>query len=46
MLSLLRRLGTVKILKTRYNAFRGSRNLRARNNIHTTEYLYLVEKHG
>jgi adenine-specific DNA-methyltransferase len=46
MLGLLRRLGTVKVLETRYNAFRGSRNLRARNNIHTTEYLYLVEKNG
>ncbi len=43
MLSLLNKIGTVNILQTRYNTFRGSRNLRNRN-IHVTEYLYLVEK--
>jgi adenine-specific DNA-methyltransferase len=43
MLALLRKTGKVSVLETRYNAFRGSRNLGSRN-IHTTEYLYLVEK--
>jgi adenine-specific DNA-methyltransferase len=43
MPALLRKAGKVTVLETRYNAFRGSRNLRGRN-IHTTEYLYLVEK--
>jgi adenine-specific DNA-methyltransferase len=43
MVNLLKKLGTLEILETRYNTFRGSRNLRNRN-IHTKEYLYLVEK--
>ncbi|MDR1625581.1 MAG: DNA adenine methylase [Spirochaetia bacterium] len=43
MLALLRKTGKVSVLQTRYNAFRGSRNLKARD-IHTTEYLYLVER--
>jgi adenine-specific DNA-methyltransferase len=43
MLALLRKTGKVSVLQTRYNAFRGSRNLQNRD-IHTTEYLYLVEK--
>jgi adenine-specific DNA-methyltransferase len=43
MLALLRTAGKVSVLQTRYNAFRGSRNLKNRE-IHTTEYLYLVEK--
>ncbi len=43
MLNLLKSIGRVEVLKTRYNTFRGSRNLRSRN-IHVTEYLYLVEK--
>ncbi|QQO11356.1 DNA adenine methylase [Breznakiella homolactica] len=40
---ILEKLGRVEILETRYNAFRGSRNLSSRD-IHVTEYLYLVEK--
>ncbi len=41
--ALLRRVGRVKRLETKYNAFRGSRNLSKRP-IHVKEYLYLVEK--
>lgn len=40
----LGRIGTVEILETPYNAFRGSRNLHARPR-HVTEFLYLVERH-
>ncbi|MDR3200587.1 MAG: DNA adenine methylase [Spirochaetales bacterium] len=43
MLELLSGLGSVSVLETRYNTFRGSRNLRNRD-IHVKEYLYLVEK--
>lgn len=43
MSGLLKRIGKLKILETKYNAFRGSRNLRGRD-IHVKEYLYLVEK--
>ena len=43
MLKLLGNLGKVKVLETRYNTYRGSRNLKARD-IHVKEYLYLVEK--
>jgi adenine-specific DNA-methyltransferase len=43
MVNLLKRLGKVEILETKYNTFRGSRNLRNRN-IHIKEYLYLLEK--
>jgi adenine-specific DNA-methyltransferase len=43
MLDILRKAGKVSVLETRYNAFRGSRNLKNRE-IHTTEYLYLVER--
>jgi len=43
MIGLLEKLGRVEVLETKYNTFRGSRNLRARD-IHVKEYLYLVEK--
>jgi adenine-specific DNA-methyltransferase len=43
MVNLLKKLGKVEILETKYNTFKGSRNLRNRN-IHIKEYLYLVEK--
>ena len=43
MVALLNRVGHTEVLETRYNAFRGSRNLRERP-VHVTEYLYLVEK--
>ena len=43
MLELLGRLGRVEVLETKYNTFRGSRNLGGRS-IHVSEYLYLVEK--
>jgi adenine-specific DNA-methyltransferase len=43
MKELLGCIGKVEILETRYNAYRGSRNLKARD-IHVKEYLYLVEK--
>jgi adenine-specific DNA-methyltransferase len=39
----LKKLGKVEILETKYNTFRGCRNLNNRE-IHVKEYLYLVEK--
>lgn len=43
MLKMLERIGRVSVLETKYNTFRGSRNLSNRD-IHVKEYLYLVEK--
>lgn len=43
MKKLLGSVGKVEVLETRYNTYRGSRNLKARD-IHLKEYLYLVEK--
>jgi adenine-specific DNA-methyltransferase len=43
MLGLLSALGEVEMMQTRYNTFRGSRNLRARS-AHVHEYLFLVER--
>lgn len=43
MRALLNRLGTVDVLETRYNAFRGSRNFDNRS-VHVTEQLFLVER--
>jgi adenine-specific DNA-methyltransferase len=43
MINLLKKTGKLDILETKYNTFRGSRNLRNRD-IHIKEYLYLVEK--
>ncbi len=43
MTSLLNQIGKVTVMKSDYNAYRASRNLKGRN-IHTTEYLYIVEK--
>jgi adenine-specific DNA-methyltransferase len=43
MESILSRIGKTETLETKYNAFRGSRNLSGRD-IHVKEYLYLVEK--
>ena len=43
MVKLLKKIGKLEILETKYNTFRGSRNLRSRD-IHVKEYLYLVEK--
>jgi adenine-specific DNA-methyltransferase len=43
MKSMLNGIGTVEVLETRYNTFRGGRNLNGRS-IHVQEYLYLVEK--
>jgi adenine-specific DNA-methyltransferase len=43
MLALLSALGDVEVMQTRYNTFRGSRNLRARS-AHVHEYLFLVER--
>jgi adenine-specific DNA-methyltransferase len=43
MRALLRRLGEVEVIETKYNAFRGSRNLSGRA-IHVTEQLFLVER--
>ncbi|TVR93264.1 MAG: DNA modification methylase [Spirochaetaceae bacterium] len=42
MVGYLSSIGSLEVLESRYNTFRGSRNLRGRN-IHLTEYLYLVE---
>jgi adenine-specific DNA-methyltransferase len=41
--ALLARRGRVRVLARRYNAFRGSRNLRGRSK-HVTEHLFLVER--
>jgi adenine-specific DNA-methyltransferase len=43
MKTMLRAIGKVEVLETRYNTFRGSRNLSGRD-IHVREYLYLLEK--
>jgi adenine-specific DNA-methyltransferase len=43
MKDLLSGLGKLTVLETKYNAFRGSRNLGGRD-IHVKEYLYLLEK--
>jgi adenine-specific DNA-methyltransferase len=43
MLNMLKQKGKVDVLETKYNAFRGSRNLNKRN-IHTKEFLFLLEK--
>lgn len=43
MCSLLGRIGKLDVLETKYNTFRGSRNLGKRA-LHVREYLYLVEK--
>lgn len=39
----LQAMGRLTVLDTRYNAFRGSRNLAARQ-LHVTEFLYLLDK--
>lgn len=44
MRALLERAGKTEVLETKYNTFRGSRNLAGRG-IHVKEYLYLVEKY-
>jgi adenine-specific DNA-methyltransferase len=43
MKTMLKKTGKTEILETKYNTFRGSRNLKTRE-IHVKEYLYLVEK--
>jgi len=43
MKSMLEKTGRLEILETKYNTFRGSRNLNDRE-IHVKEYLYLLEK--
>ncbi|GHV21626.1 restriction endonuclease subunit M [Spirochaetia bacterium] len=43
MTELLEKIGKVEVLETKYNTFRGCRNLSNRP-IHVTEYLYLLEK--
>jgi adenine-specific DNA-methyltransferase len=43
MIYTLGKIGKLTVLETKYNTFRGSRNLRNRE-IHVKEYLYLVEK--
>jgi adenine-specific DNA-methyltransferase len=45
MRAMLERIGTVDVIETRYNAFRGSRSFERRS-IHVTEQLFLVEKRG
>jgi adenine-specific DNA-methyltransferase len=44
MKSMLNMIGKVEVLETKYNTFRGSRNLNNRE-IHVKEYLYLLEKY-
>ncbi|ORC33843.1 DNA modification methylase [Marispirochaeta aestuarii] len=43
MVHMLKKFGKVDVIETKYNTFRGSRNLRNRT-IHIKEYLYLVER--
>ena len=43
MKNMLERIGKLEVLETKYNVFRGSRNLNNRE-IHVKEYLYLLEK--
>lgn len=43
MQRMLNKIGKLKVLETRYNTFRASRNLKNRA-VHTTEYLFLLEK--
>jgi len=43
MKKMLKKLGKLQVLETKYNTFRGSRNLNNRE-IHVKEYLYLLEK--
>jgi len=43
MKTMLEKTGGLEILETKYNTFRGSRNLNDRE-IHVKEYLYLLEK--
>jgi adenine-specific DNA-methyltransferase len=43
MRTILGKAGKVEVLETKYNTFRGSRNLKNRE-IHVKEYLYLLEK--
>jgi adenine-specific DNA-methyltransferase len=43
MKNMLQKIGKIEILETKYNTFRGCRNLSNRD-IHVKEYLYLVEK--
>ena len=42
MKKILQKIGTVEVLETEYNTFRGSRNLHGRD-IHVKEFLYLVK---
>ncbi|GHV85817.1 restriction endonuclease subunit M [Spirochaetia bacterium] len=43
MKNMLKKIGKFEVLETKYNTFRGSRNLNNRE-IHVKEYLYLLEK--
>lgn len=43
MKRMLNKIGKIEVLETKYNTFRGSRNLNNRE-IHVKEYLYLLEK--
>ncbi|MDR2597785.1 MAG: DNA adenine methylase [Treponema sp.] len=43
MKEMLKKTGKFQVLETKYNTFRGSRNLNNRD-IHVKEYLYLLEK--
>jgi len=43
MKTMLKSIGKLDVLETKYNVFRGSRNLNNRD-VHVREYLYLLEK--
>ena len=45
MLTTLKTFGKAKMIKIKYNTFRGSRNLNDRN-LHVNEYLFVVRKKG
>lgn len=45
MLNMLKKIGKVELLEKKYNTYRASRNLNARN-LHTVEFLFIVKKEG
>lgn len=45
MENLLKKYGEVTVLESKYNAFRGSRNLHGRE-IHVSEFLFVLKKNG
>lgn len=46
MVRMLENYGVVRVFDRNYNVFRASRNLHERDDIHVTEYLFLLRKEG